>query len=438
MIVCVILLWVVMGLHILSPFSIYISGYHSTMKLTKEQLYADLHAAYLEARRHKRSRDYQQQFERDMYWQLKYLCDELYERRYTPQPATCFTICDPKKREIVAAEFRDRIVHHLYYSYTHQLFERTFIEDAYSCIESRGTHYGVKRLQQHIREESQNYTRPCYVLKMDIRGYFMGIDRKRLLELCRATLQKMSSHVISKGCTERWADRLDFDFIDYLTETIILADPLKDCICLGWPYRWQGLPDSKSLFHAKEGCGLPIGNLTSQLFSNVYLNALDQWMKRTMHCRHYGRYVDDFYVVSCDREWLKALIPRVRTFLMDELGLTLHEGKTQICNVMYGLSYLGAYIKPWRTYVSHQTLRRIDKKIKILKRTLPVLPSPDGKYQHVDGEHLRSSLSSILGLMRHHASWHLRERIIREQLHPFERYGFFDRGRTKFIPYKGI
>ena len=142
------------------------------MKLTREQLYADLHAAYIEARKHKRSRDYQQQFERDMYWQLKYLCDELYERRYTPQPATCFTICDPKKREIVAAEFRDRIVHHLYYSYTHQLFERTFIEDAYSCIESRGTHYGVKRLQQHIREESQNYTRPCYVLKMDI----LGID----------------------------------------------------------------------------------------------------------------------------------------------------------------------------------------------------------------------------------------------------------------------
>lgn len=153
------------------------------MKLTKEQLYRDLHAAYIEARRHKRSRDYQQQFEKDMYWQLKYLCDELYERRYAPKPATCFTICDPKKREIVAAEFRDRIVHHLYYSYTHRLFERTFIEDTYSCIEGRGTHYGVKRLQQHIREESRNYTRPCYVLKMDIRGYFMGIERRRLLGL---------------------------------------------------------------------------------------------------------------------------------------------------------------------------------------------------------------------------------------------------------------
>ena len=88
------------------------------------------------------------------------------------------------------------------------------------------------------------------------------------------------------------------------------------------------------------------------------------------------------------------------------------------------------------TYASHQTLRRIDKKIKTLRRTLPVVPAPVGKYQYVNGEHLRSSLSSILGLMRHHASWHLRERIISEKLHPFERYGFFDKERTKFIPYR--
>lgn len=143
-------------------------------------------------------------------------------------------------------------------------------------------------------------------------------------------------------------------------------------------------------------------------------------------------------MVSADREWLKSLIPKVRTFLDSELGLMLHEGKTQICNVMYGVSYLGAYLKPWRTYVSHQTLRRIDKKIKTLQRTLPVAPSREGNYRHVDGEHLRSSLSSILGLMRHHASWHLREKYISEKLHPFERYGFFDRERTKFIPYRSV
>lgn len=405
--------------------------------LTRQQLYCDLHAAYLETRRRKRNRNYQQQFEQDMYWQLKYLCDELYERRYTPQPATCFTICDPKKREIVASDFRDRIVHHLYYNYTHELFERTFIQDAYSCIKGRGTLYGAKRLEQHIRQESQNYTRECFVLKLDIRGYFMSINRQRLLDICRSTLRRMSHHAISKGSSECWSDRLDMDFVDYLTELIILLDPLKDCHCLGWPHRWEGLPDSKSLFHAKEGCGLPIGNLTSQVFSNVYLNVLDQWMKREMHCRHYGRYVDDFYVVSCDREWLHALIPQIRKFLHDELGLMLHEGKTMICHANYGVEYIGTYLKPWRSYVASKTLRHMEKRLAQLEHTLPDAAS-GRKLSARQCEHLRSSLSSILGLMRHHASWHLRGLIISEKLHPFERYGFFDHERTKFIPYKGI
>lgn len=401
--------------------------------LTRQQLYSDLHAAYLEARRHKRSRGYQQRFEADMYWQLQYLCDELYERRYRPQPATCFTICDPKKREIVAAEFRDRIVHHLYYNYTHELYERTFIQDTYSCIQGRGTLYGVRRMEQHIRQESQNYSEPCYVLKMDIRGYFMGISRQQLLAICRDTLRRMGSHTVSKGSAECWNDKLDMDFIDYLTELIVTLNPLKDCRCIGWPEQWEGLPESKSLFHAAEGCGLPIGNLTSQLFSNVYLNVLDQWMKREIMCRRYGRYVDDFYVVSCDREWLRGLIPQVRRFLHEELGLQLHEGKTMICNARYGVEYLGAYLKPWRTYIGSKTLRHMEKKIRQLEQTLTPEGSPRALTQR-EREHLRSSLSSILGLIRQHKSWHVREELIRTRLQRFTEYGAFDEGMTKFVP----
>ena len=348
------------------------SPYH----LTRQRLLSDLYEAYLSARRHKRNRGYQQRFEQEMELNLEHLCQELWTRTYRPSPSECFIICDPKQREVFAADFRDRIVHHLYYNYVYQMFERTFIADSYSCIVGRGTLYGVHRLEQHIRQESQNYTEACYVLKMDIRGYFMGINRKKLLDITLCLLHKMSSRRISRYRSECWGERIDVDFLCRLSKEIILLDPTAGCRAKGYPQDWEGLPKSKSLFHAAEGCGLPIGNLTSQLFSNVYLNVLDQWMKRFLGCRHYGRYVDDFYVVSCDREWLRGLIPQVRRFLLDGLGLQLHEGKTMICNARYGVEYLGAYLKPWRTYIGSKTLRHMEKKIWLLEHSLPETGSP--------------------------------------------------------------
>ena len=402
--------------------------------LSRSQLYKDLHQAYLDARRHKRSRAYQQRFERDMYWQLEYLCDELYTRTYKPAPSTCFIIEDPKKREIIAAEFRDRIVHHLFYNYTHQLFERTFIADSYSCIKGRGTHYGINRLEHHIRQESQNYTRRCYVLKMDIKGYFMNINRQRLLEICRESLHCMMSHRVEKGSRETWADRLDIRFIDYLAELIITLNPTENCRRIGWPDDWEGLPDSKSLFQSSDGCGLPIGNLTSQLFSNVYLNELDQWMKRVMGCRHYGRYVDDFYVVSTDSGWLVSLLPMVRDFLHTELGLTLHEDKTVVCDVRRGVEYLGAYLKPWRKYVSSQCLVRMNRHIAVLEASVSGMPADAAALR------VRNSLCSFLGVLSHYSSYHLRRSLfIDSHRVDFARqYGHFDTDLTKFIPYNPL
>jgi len=107
-------------------------------RLTREQLLLDLHQAYYDARRHKRNKPYQQRFERDAERNLETLCDELLQRNYQPEPSTCFVITDPKKREVFAAQFRDRIVHHLYYNYVHEMLERTFIRDSYSCIKQRG------------------------------------------------------------------------------------------------------------------------------------------------------------------------------------------------------------------------------------------------------------------------------------------------------------
>lgn len=138
------------------------------MKLSWEQLLCDLRQAYYDARRHKRNRHYQRMFEAHLEENLLVLCDDLYSRTYQAGQSSCFLVKDPKLREVFAAQFRDRIVHHLYYNYTHRMLERTFIADSYSCIKGRGTHYGINRLEHHICQVSENWKQPCYVLKMDI------------------------------------------------------------------------------------------------------------------------------------------------------------------------------------------------------------------------------------------------------------------------------
>lgn len=156
------------------------------------------------------------------------------------------------------------------------------------------------------------------------------------------------------------------DFVEYLTREIVLLDPTIRCRLVGDKSEWIDLPYDKSLYNSSIGCGLPIGNLTSQLFSNVYLNVLDQYMKCNLHCRHYGRYVDDFYVVSADRVWLRSIVALVRAFLQRELQLTLHDGKAMIYPVQYGVSFLGMFLKPWRMTVSRDSILRMQHKQDIL------------------------------------------------------------------------
>ncbi len=353
----------------------------------------DLYRAYKDARRHKRGRDYQLRFEYHLEDNLVALRDALYARSYHPLPATCFVVHDPKLREVFAAAFRDRIVHHLFYNYTHVLFERTFIADSYSCIKGRGIHYGISRLRQHLRSVSAGYSAPAYVLHIDIRGYFMHIDRAILLALCRDTLAKMRRR-LSPDKTRRWGEIIDYSFVDYLLATIINSDPLLSCRRLGDEHDWDCLPADKSIFFSGEGCGLPIGNLTSQLFSNVYFNPFDHFMKRQLHCRHYGRYVDDFYVVANDRAWLRALVPPIRAFLQTNLHLDLNERKLTISDVHHGVTFLGAHLLPFRTYISSRTLRRIRNKVMHLSPSAPLK--------------IESKVNSFLGALSHFKTFRLR------------------------------
>ena len=386
--------------------------------LTREQLLSDLYEAYYGARKHKRNKPYQLRFEENLEENLNTLCDELYTRTYRPLPSSCFIITDPKKREVFAAEFRDRIVHHLYYNYTYKMFERTFITDTYSCLKGRGTHYGVSRLEQHIRKESRNYKVPCYVMKMDIRGYFMNINRQKLLEISLRSLNKMSYHRISRHRQERWRDVVDMEFIGWLTREIVLLNPIIDCNIIGKPEEWDDLPYDKSLYHTPEGCGLPIGNLTSQLFSNVYLNVLDQFMKRELHCEHYGRYVDDFYVVGRDKSWLLSIVAKIKMFLRTELGLTFHDGKLKITSVWHGTEFLGAWLKPHRIYISRNTVVRIKAKLHNLAQ------SARGKWY--------ASLNSYCGVLSHWRNYNLRRRLLLAEP-VFGKYGVFNIGYTRYL-----
>ena len=191
---------------------------------TPHRLLEDLYRAYLAARRHKRGKGYQVRFEMNQERELVRLRDELLARRYEPRPSSCFIIHDPKMREVFAAEFRDRVVHHLFYNYTHEIFERTFIADSYSCVKGRGTHYGIARLKHHIRSCSQNWNRSCSVLKLDIKGYFMHINRDILYARCREILDRAGARggpgVFGGASAE---------FVIYLLEKICLLNPREDC-----------------------------------------------------------------------------------------------------------------------------------------------------------------------------------------------------------------
>ena len=388
-----------------------------SMKITRERLLQDLYIAFYDARRHKGKMSYVVKFEKDLKRNIENLCDDLMTRKYVAQPSKCFIVYKPKQREVFAAQFRDRIVHHLYYNYTHKLFERTFIADTYSCIPGRGTHYGIQRLTDNMRRESLNWHETAYVMKIDIRGYFMHIDRHRLLDIAISTLQRVASHHISKHNSETFGDIMDMDFICWMTQEIIMLDPATNCEIVGSENDWDGLDWNKSLFHTPEGRGLPIGNLTSQLFSNVYLNEFDQYMKRTLKCKRYGRYVDDAYVVSAEKEWLLSIVPQVREFLHQRLALDIHMGKLTITEIHHGVEFLGAFIKPYRTYISNQSFRR-------MKNSIKELPLDNH-------EKVQRSVSSFLGVLMHYSSYRIRREIFFKL--DFLRIAPFNREMTKMF-----
>jgi hypothetical protein len=183
--------------------------------------------------------------------------------------------------------------------------------------------------------------------------------------------------------------------------------PISNCIIRGSKSDWKGLPPSKSLFYAKEGCGLPIGNLTSQLFSNIYLNDFDHFIKENLGFQYYGRYVDDIFLVHTEKQRLIGAVDSIRQYLRTSVHLELHPNKIYLQECKKGVPFLGAVIKPGRTYVSNRTKSRFNQQISFWSKKTSIHPP-----NQMEIIQLRSVLNSYLGLLSHYRTYNIKKRVL--------------------------
>ncbi len=222
---------------------------------------------------------------------------------------------------------------------------------------------------------------------MDIKWFFMNIDKQILFERIKAFLTRHESKL-----------NVDFDFLIHLLHQTIFHDSTKNCIIKGSKEDWVWLPEDKSLFCSSFNIGLAIWNLTSQLFANIYLDGLDKYIVHDLWFRYYGRYVDDFILIHPSKEILLKTIPEIKTHLSEKLHLTLHPKKIYLQEVKKGVLFLWTYIKPYRSYIHKRTVGKFYKKIQQINTM-------------TDKEKIQSVINSYLWLLAHHKSYHIARRL---------------------------
>lgn len=288
------------------------------------------------------------EFSRHLGDEIGTLHADLASGTYRHGPYHAFAINDPKPRSIHKATVRDRLLHHAIHRKLYPYFAARFIADSYSCQIGKGTHRAMDRFRQKARKVSRNHTRTCWILKCDIRKFFASVDHTILVGQLR------------QACAD-----------PRLTELL------------------EGIIRS---FGASPGRGIPLGNLTSQLFANVYMDAFDRFVKRDLRVKHYIRYADDFVLLSHDRRRLFELVPTLQTFLSAQLVLSLHPKKLIIQTFASGLDFLG-----W-THLPYHRVPRTKVKRHMFKR---VMDHP-----------MEETLQSYLGLLRHGDATELRQAIV--------------------------
>ncbi len=300
-----------------------------------------------------------QKFERNLVDNLLALHAELAAGTYRHGGYYQFRINDPKPRVIHKASVKDRLIHHAIYRKLYPFFDRKFIFDSYSCRIGKGTHKAMARFKQFAHRLSQNDTKTVWVLKCDIKKFFDSIDHDILFIL------------------------LDYVVVDKKIFQI-LEEVLNSF--------------SATVVRTHNSVGLPLGNLTSQLFVNVYMNEFDQWVKHHLKFKHYIRYADDFVFLSENRAELEELIGPVAEFLRDRLKLELHPKKLFLKTVASGIDFLG-----WVHFPDHRVLRRAA--MRRMMRTMSAKPEPavlqsyEGLLTHGNGFAIRETLQNLYGLL---------------------------------------
>lgn len=292
--------------------------------------------AYLDCRRNKRRSRSALAFELNMERNLMQLHTELNAGTYQPGPSICFVVTHPKPREVWAADFRDRIVHHLLYNHIGQRIERSFIADSCACIPGRGTLYAAQRLERKVRSITQNWRNPAHYLKCDLANFFVSIDKHVLAQQLLACIAE-----------QPW---------QALALQILWHDPRTN-YKLHSPHRLLNkVPQHKRLTSQPAHLGLPIGNLSSQFFANIYLDSLDKFVKHTLRAKHYIRYVDDFVLLHQSPQQLNTWRQQIEAFLAEHLHARLNPSKTILQPISRGVDFVGQVILPHRRTTRRKTV----------------------------------------------------------------------------------
>jgi len=330
------------------------------------------------------------------------LAYEAITRTYTPTTSTCFVVTRPKLREVFAANFRDRIVQHWICLRLEPLFEQRFQEQgnvSFNCRKEYGTTKAVEKLSEDMKIVSKHYRYEAYIGKFDIRSFFMSIDCQVLEDLLIPFIRE---HY----------DGDDIETLIYLTQETIRHAPQKDCERRGDLTLWDKLAKHKSLFYAEPMTGMPIGNLTSQLFANFYMSFFDEYMLEECakrNCR-YIRFVDDFCITGPKKQDIIDLYHLAALYLSNTLHLQLHVDKFYLQEVKKGVKFVGSVIKRYRTYLSNRTIGSMYNAIAVLDKICKRIYESDEQdmMDLLQLERAVSGINSYFGFLIHCNSYGIR------------------------------
>lgn len=355
---------------------------------------SELFQAYYDCRRNKRNTWNALRFEQNLERNLMRLYYELVSGEYSPGRSICFVITDPRCREVWAADFRDRIVHHAFYNRYSDYFYRRFIYDSYACIPGKGSLKAANRAVHFMHSITQNFSRPAWVLKADFANFFNSISKDILDSM-------LAQHV-----TDPW-------WLD-LTRKILHNDPRNNVFIKSSRNLMAKVPEHKSLLRSEGSLGLPIGNLSSQFFANVYLDVLDKFAKHKLKIKYYIRYVDDVLMFGENSKDLYTKYKALNQYAVDNLAVHFHPQKTHINKVSKGFDFVGYCIRPYTRYLRRNVVYNMKRKVQLID----------------DPEDMRATVNSYFGMLGHTKSFRQRSKAA----HQLGKRGYqFDRDVTKLI-----